>query len=72
MGQRTSESNFSDSIDEFFEPIIGDTLEEHFDSDSPVRKGKNRIAELRRRAEERLEAKRMQQELDSMDLDWDD
>ena len=72
MGQRTNEPSVSDSIDEFFEPMMGDALDDSFDDEPPVARTKSRVAELRRRAEERLELKRMQQELDYMDLDWDD
>ncbi len=72
MGQRTSESNLSDSIDEFFEPMLGDVLDGEFEDEAPASRKKNRLAELRRRAEERIEAKRMRDELDYMDLDWED
>ena len=72
MGQRTSEPSVSDSIDEFFEPALGDGMEEVFEDDAPVARSKSRIAELRRRAEEKLEERRMQAELDYLDLDWDD
>lgn len=72
MGQRTSESSLSDSIDEFFEPPLGDASDDDMDEDAPQATGKNRLAELRRRAEQRLEEKRMREELDYLDLDWDD
>jgi hypothetical protein len=72
MGQRTSESSLSESIDEFFEPALGDVSDDEMDEDTPVATGKNRLAELRRRAEQRLEEKRMREELDYLDLDWDD
>ena len=72
MGQRTTEPSVSDSIDEFFEPVLGEGIEEAFEDEAPVAKSKTRIAELRRRAEERLEEKRMQEELDYLDLDWDE
>ena len=72
MGQRTSEPSLSDSIDEFFEPILGDSLEDDLDEDTPQASDKNRLAQLRRRAEQRLEEKRMREELDYLDLDWDD
>lgn len=72
MGQRTSESSLSDSIDEFFEPALGDASDDDMDEDAPQATGKNRLAELRRRAELRLEEKRMREELDYLDLDWDD
>ncbi|MEM0955004.1 MAG: hypothetical protein AAGI24_12755 [Pseudomonadota bacterium] len=71
MGQRTSEPSLSDSIDEFFEPMLSDALDDDVDDETPVSSKKNRLAELRRRAELRLEEKRMRKELDYMDLDWD-
>ncbi len=72
MGQRPHEPTVSDSIDEFFEPMLGDALDDSLDNDEPQATGKNRLAELRRKAEQRLEDKRMQEELGYMDLDWDD
>jgi hypothetical protein len=72
MGQRNTESNLSDSIDEFFEPMLGDALDDLLEAEEPKTSSKNRLAELRRRAELRLEEKRMREELDYMDLDWDD
>ncbi|MDJ0877485.1 MAG: hypothetical protein QNI86_02680 [Halieaceae bacterium] len=71
MGQRTSETSLSDSIDEFFEPAM-DAMEDEPEDDTPATNGKNRLAQLRRRAEQRLEEKRMREELDYLDLDWDD
>lgn len=72
MGQRTSEPSISDSIDEFFEPALGDALEDDMEEDTPRANGKSRLAQLRRKAEQRLEEKRMREELDYLDLDWDD
>ncbi len=72
MGQRNNEPSLSDSIDEFFEPMLGDAIEEQLDAEEPLVLGKSRLAELRRRAELRLEEKRMREELDYMDLDWED
>jgi hypothetical protein len=72
MPQRTSEPNLSDSIDEFFEPMLGDSLDEDLEDEAPLATGKNRLAQLRRRAEQRLEEKRLREELDYLDLDWDD
>jgi len=72
MGQRNTESSISDSIDEFFEPMLGDAIDDLEDDDTPVTPGKSRLAELRRRAELRLEAKRMREELDYLELDWED
>ena len=71
MGQRNSEPSVSDSIDEFFEPMLSDAFDEMEDDETPVAPGKCRLAELRRRAELRLEAKRMREELDYLELDWE-
>ncbi len=71
MGQRTSETSLSDSIDEFFEPVL-DSVEDAPDDEAPQANGKSRLAQLRRRAEQRLEEKRMREELDYLDLDWED
>ena len=72
MGQRRSEPSISDSIDEFFEPVLGDMLEGEDATDEPHINSRSRLAELRRRAEARLEEKRMRDELNYIDLDWDD
>ena len=72
MGQRPNEPNVSESVDEFFEPVLGDALEDALETEEPQASGKSRLAELRRRAEQRLEDKRMQDELGYMDLDWDE
>ena len=72
MVQRHNEPNLNDSIGEFFEPMLGDAIDEVADADEPKAAGKNRLAELRRRAEQKLEERRMQEELAYMDLDWDD
>jgi hypothetical protein len=72
MGQRTIDLNFSDSIDEFFEPLLSDAMDEDLDADEPQVKNQSRLAELRRRAELRLEEKRLREELNYFDLDWED
>jgi hypothetical protein len=51
---------------------MGDSLDEDLEGEAPPGNGKNRLAQLRRRAEQRLEDKRMREELDYLDLDWDD
>ena len=47
-------------------------MEEVLAAEEPKVSGRSRLAELRRRAEHRLEEKRMQDELRCMELDWDD
>jgi len=76
MGQHPDEPNVSESVDELFEPVLGDALEEALEealeTAEPQASGKSRLAELRRRAEQRLEDKRMRDELGYMDLDWEE
>jgi len=72
MGQHPDEPNVSESVDELFEPVLGDALEEALETGEPQASGKSRLAELRRRAEQRLEDKRMRDELGYMDLDWEE
>ncbi len=72
MGQRTTEPSISDSIDEFFEPILSDAFDDSEAAYEPRVRGKNRLAELRRRAEEKLEERRMREELGYIDLDWEE
>ncbi|MCZ6829251.1 MAG: hypothetical protein O7F73_06635 [Gammaproteobacteria bacterium] len=72
MGQHPNEPTVSDSIDEIFEPVLGDATEDAPEADKPHASGKSRLAELRRRAEQRLEDKRIQDELGYMDLDGEE
>ena len=72
MGQPKSEPSASEGIDDFFEPMLSETIEEDLDDGSVHLPGKSRLAELRRRAEQRMEDKRMREELDYLDLDWKD
>lgn len=72
MTQRNTEPSASDSIDEFFEPLLNDAMDEAIEDEAPPVRGKSRLAELRRRAELRMEQKRMQEELGYMDLDWEE
>ena len=52
MGQRPLEPSLGESIDEFLEPMLGDSLEEAL-NDEPESLGSSRLANLRRRAEQR-------------------
>lgn len=72
MGQRESDTTLSDTVDDFFEPELGDAIEEILEEDELKATGKGRLAELRRRAEQRMEEKRMRDDLDYLELDWDD
>jgi hypothetical protein len=72
MGQRNSEPSVSDSIDEFFDPILSDAIDEVDEAEEPRARGKHHLAALRRRAEEKLEERRMREELGYIDLDWEE
>jgi hypothetical protein len=72
MGERRIEPSVSDSIDDFFEPLPSDVIDEQFDAEEFQVNGSSRLAELRRRAELRLEEKRLREELEYLDLDWED
>ena len=72
MGQRHSEPSISDSIEEFFEPMLSESIDDNVYDGEPAVPGKSRLAELRRRAELRLEEKRMREELNYLDMDWED
>ncbi len=70
MGDTHQEAANSEALDDFFEPVIGDmTDEEDF---APVSSEKHRLAEKRRRAEQRLEQRRLREELGDYDLELDD
>jgi glycogen debranching enzyme len=70
MGDTNQETADSDAIDDFFEPALSDiSVEEDF---APVSTEKQRLAEKRRRAEQRLEQRRLREELGYYDLEFDD
>ena len=52
--------------------IMGDAMEVTPDAQEAQVDSKSRLAGLRRRAEQRLEEKRMQKELGDMELDWEE
>ena len=72
MGERNQEPNTSESMEDVFEPMLGDVSDEEFAELSPVSSDKKRLAEKRRRAEQRLEEKRLRDELGYYDLELDD
>ena len=57
-------------MDDFFEPVLGDINED--EDVMPVSSAKQRLAEKRRRAEQRLEERRLRDELGCYDLQFDD
>jgi hypothetical protein len=72
MGERNQETASSEPVDDLFEPVIGDLTEEELSEMAPVSSEKQRLAEKRRRAEQRLEERRLRDELGYYDLELDD
>lgn len=72
MGERNQEATSSDTVEDIFEPILGDMVDDDLDEVIPVSEQKRLLAEKRRRAERRLEEKRLRDELGYYDLELDD
>jgi len=72
MAERNQDSTASDSLDDFFEPMIGDLSDDDMQELVPVSSEKQRLAAKRRRAEQRLEERRLRDELGYYDLQLDD
>ena len=72
MGERNQESASPEPLDDLFEPMIGELSEEEMRELAPVSTEKQRLAEKRRRAEQRLEERRLRDELGDYDLELDD
>ncbi len=72
MTERTQEQANSDSLDDMFEPALLDMSDDDFDDAIPVSTEKQRLAEKRRRAEQRIEQRRLREELGYYDLELGD
>ena len=72
MGERNQQSTTTEPLDEFFEPPMGELTDEELQDLVPFSSEKQRLAEKRRRAEQRLEEKRLRDELGDYDLELDD
>lgn len=72
MGERNQEAVSTEPLDDFFEPALGDLTDEEFEELVPVSTEKQRLAAKRRRAEQRLEERRLRDELGYYDLHLDD
>ena len=72
MGERNQEPANSEPLDDIFEPALGELIDEEFEEVAPISSEKQCLAEKRRRAEQRLEEKRLRDELGYYDLDLDD
>ncbi|MEH6567625.1 MAG: hypothetical protein V7709_01025 [Halioglobus sp.] len=72
MGEQNQEPAVSESLDDIFEPALGELIDEEFDDLIPVSSEKQCLADKRRRAEQRLEEKRLRDEIGYYDIDLDD
>jgi hypothetical protein len=71
MGERNQESSTPEQLDDFFEPGLGDISDEMLQDFAPLSSEKQRLVEKRRLAEQRLEEKRLRDELGDYDLHLD-
>lgn len=71
MGERNQEPSTTDPLEDLFEPAMGDLSDEILQELAPVSTGKQRLVEKRRLAEQRLEEKRLRDELGDYDLELD-
>ncbi len=72
MAERNREPETRGAVEELFEPMLGDLDDSDFDDFVPLSVNRRRLAEKRRKAEKRLEEKRLRDELGYYDLDLDD
>ena len=75
MGERNqTRENDNESSEEFFDGIAGDFIDDEFEDveASETVSEKAALANKRRRAEQRLEALRLRDELGDYDFDFDD
>jgi hypothetical protein len=72
MIERNHEPATDDSLDDFFEPMLGEMTDEEFEGLTANPTGKQLLAAKRRRAEQRLEQRRLREELGDYDLEFDD
>jgi hypothetical protein len=71
MGERERAADL-DGNDDGFEHVVGDYDGDDFEPPEAFSSQKQRLAAMRRRAERRLEEKRLREELGDYDLELDD
>ena len=71
MGERNPEPSAAENLDDLFEPAIGDISEDMLKDLVPLSSEKQRLVQKRRLAEQRLEEKRLRDELGDYDLQLD-
>ncbi len=72
MADRNQESTSSEDLDDLFEPVLSDVSDDDMQELLPMSTEKQRLAAKRRRAEQRLEERRLRDELGYYDLRLDD
>ena len=71
MGERDLESSTSESMDDGYEPGADDISDDILQGIAPSSSGKQQLVQRRRLAEQRLEEKRLRDELGDYDLQMD-
>ncbi len=72
MGEQSQEHVSADPLDDVFEPGITDLVDEDLVELLPPSSLRQSLTEKRRRAEQRLEQRRLRDELGDYDLELDD
>ncbi|NND67598.1 MAG: hypothetical protein HKN19_08425 [Halioglobus sp.] len=73
MGEQNQEpQNKNEPLEDLFEPALGDLAEEIMQEMEPVSTEKQRLVQMRRLAEQKLEEKRLRDELGDYDLEFED
>ncbi len=71
MGERNHESSAPEPLEDIFEPALGDIPDEILQDLAPMSTEKQILVQKRRMAEQRLEEKRLRDELGDYDLHLD-
>lgn len=71
MGERNQEPVTAEPLEDVFEPALGELIDEEFEELLPVSSEKQCLAAKRRRAEQRLEERRLRDEIGDYDLEYD-
>jgi hypothetical protein len=72
MGESSQESVSQDGLDDLFEPGLAELSEDELRSMAPVTSNRALLAEKRRRAEQRLEERRLRDVLGYDDFEFGD
>jgi len=72
MGVRNQEQSAPEPLEDLFEPSFGELSDELLEELEPVSTEKQRLVQKRRQAEQRLEEKRLRDELGYYDLELED